>query len=469
MQEGHFLHEQIFASGKNCRSGVRSHSLSLFRQCPGWPSVPREKLLTDLPEHFDNAVSVRYSPQLRKATPCKTSGDCRQMYMNNWFFIPRQSIRMSNPDGNNFDRVPGTFDEDGMPTEQQVPPGECSAEDAGIAAHTRSWLSSFVGLSARAATAADTVRTQIVSTLVAAIRAVSNEADRDEVLRWFISARKILADSDLPKAEVAKRLYSSVSTVRVAQLAANTVATSLRNYKALALPLPLKVALPVTAVGTALIGAEGAGIAAFGGAVGVPVALLLFLGTAGATSIVEAFIKDRSIRDPLTKLMLTFVEFDTQRRAREELIDAIRAEAMTPARAAVPDDTQGLLNFLLQMDPVAFERHIMSLFEQCGHPTGLTPRSNDFGVDGYVFHPEGLIVVQCKRYSAEHPVGRPAIQQFKGVIEEQQAFRGYVVTTSRFTDEARESANQSERIVLVDGATLTEWHVRGFSMQNTAA
>ena len=188
------------------------------------------------------------------------------------------------------------------------------------------------------------------------------------------------------------------------------------------------------------------------------------LGTAGATSILEAFIRDRSVRDPLTRLMLTFVEFETARKAQKELLAAMRADAMTPHRQPVPSEEGALLETLLQMDPVDFERHVMSLFAESGYSTGLTPQSNDFGVDGFVFHPDGLIVIQCKRYRPDHPVGRPAIQQFKGVIEEQKALRGYVVTTSRFTEEAIESAQQSPRIVLVDSSRLCDWHHGQFSL-----
>jgi restriction endonuclease Mrr len=103
----------------------------------------------------------------------------------------------------------------------------------------------------------------------------------------------------------------------------------------------------------------------------------------------------------------------------------------------------------------------MSFFEKQGHPVGLTARSNDFGVDGYVCHPDGLIVVQCKRNSEDNAVGRPIVQQFKGVIEEQKAYRGYIVTTSRFTEEARSSAEQNDRIRLIDWQELLVWHERG--------
>jgi len=308
------------------------------------------------------------------------------------------------------------------------------------------------------------VRDSVAKSIVSGIRLISVERDRDEIIRWFIGAREILATEGLSKVEIGKRIFASIDTVRTGKLLANSIGTSLRSFKSSSLPLALKIAIPVTAVGTAILGAEGAGIAAFGSAIGAPVALLLFLGTAGATSIIEAFVRDRSVRDPLTRLMLTFVEFETARRAKKELLDALRADAMTPERAEAPEEFESFLQFAMEMDPIRFERHVMSFFEQCGHPTGLTARSNDFGVDGYVMHPDGVIVVQCKRYAATNPVGRPALQQFKGVIEEQAAYRGYFVTTSRFTNEARESAEKSNRIVLIDGPALFGWHSDGFRL-----
>jgi len=304
------------------------------------------------------------------------------------------------------------------------------------------------------------VRARLVGALVSGIRMVSAERDRDEIIRWFVNARGILGQGGSNK-DIAKALYASVDTKRFAQLLGHTALTGIRNYKASNLPLALKVALPVTALGAALVGAHGAGVAAFGGAIGLPVVLLLFLGTAGATAVVEAFVKDRSVRDPLTKLLLALVALETARRAKKELVAALRADAAVPERAAVPEDEAALLAHLMTMDPTAFERHVMSFFESDGHPVGVTPRTNDFGVDGYVLHPDGPIIVQCKRYSAEHPVGRPDIQQFKGVIEEHQALRGYFVTTSRFTAEAQGSAALSDRLVLVDGEELIRWHKFG--------
>ncbi len=311
--------------------------------------------------------------------------------------------------------------------------------------------------------AVNAVRSGVSSAFIAGIRLVSSERDRDEILRWFVNARGILSQN-APRSEIASGLYQSVNTLRFAQLLAKTLQTSLNQYYGSKLPLALKVAIPVTVVGASVFGSQAAGVAAFGTGIGLPVVLLMFLGTAGATTIVEAFVKDRTVRDPLTKLMLMFVAFESARRAKKELLDAMRADAMVPERAQVPSDCDEILAYLMEMDPVAFERHVMSFFEQDGHPTGLTARSNDFGVDGYVFHPDGVIVIQCKRNSTDNPVGRPIIQQFKGVIEEQRAFKGYVVTTSRFTDEAKESAAKSDRILLVDGNELVKWHREGRKM-----
>ena len=41
------------------------------------------------------------------------------------------------------------------------------------------------------------------------------------------------------------------------------------------------------------------------------------------------------------------------------------------------------------------------------------------------------------------------------------AHRGYIVTTSTFTSEARDSAARNGKLVLVDMAVLADWHKIG--------
>ena len=93
-----------------------------------------------------------------------------------------------------------------------------------------------------------------------------------------------------------------------------------------------------------------------------------------------------------------------------------------------------------------------------GFESWVTRRSNDFGVDGFVIHADGLIVVQCKRDAPESKVGRPTVQHFKGVVEKQGALRGYIITTSSFTDEEVDSARLSGRGILVGMDALVSWH-----------
>ena len=239
------------------------------------------------------------------------------------------------------------------------------------------------------------------------------------------------------------------------------MATTLKNYKDSDLPLSIKVALPITAAGAMVLGGAGAGLGMFGGAIGLPVVVILFLGTAGLTSVVEAFIKNEEIRHPLTRALLALSALELKRRLDKELADLLRAEVQLPHRAEVPGEEAELRQSLLQMDPTDFERHVMSFFQADGLDCAVSPAGRDKGIDGWADHPQGLLVVQCKRYAEDHPVGRPVVQQLKGVVEETGAFRGYLVTTSRFTGEAQESASQSNRIMLVNLDALMAWHRDG--------
>ena len=111
-------------------------------------------------------------------------------------------------------------------------------------------------------------------------------------------------------------------------------------------------------------------------------------------------------------------------RTSKELLRALREEIAVPKRQDLPADATERIATLRAMAPIDFERQVMSLFAAEGYDAGVTCRSNDFGVDGFVTHPDGMLVVQCKRNSLTNTVGRPVVQQFKGVIEEQNVNGG---------------------------------------------
>jgi len=245
---------------------------------------------------------------------------------------------------------------------------------------------------------------KLASIIVGAVNNISNESDRDEIVRWFVKARSITRSGGSKK-EITQALYDHVDTKRTFQLLWSSVATTLKNYKDSDLPLSIKVALPITAAGAVVLGGAGAGLGMFGGAIGLPVVVILFLGTAGLTSVVEAFIKNEEIRSPLTRTMLAISALEFKRRLDKELADLLQAEVQLPHRANVPKEEVELRQALLQMDPGAFERHIMSFFQADGLDCAVSPAGRDKGIDGWADHPQGLLVVQCKRYTEDHPVG----------------------------------------------------------------
>ena len=85
-------------------------------------------------------------------------------------------------------------------------------------------------------------------------------------------------------------------------------------------------------------------------------------------------------------------------------------------------------------------------------------RSGDEGIDGIIKEDKlglDVIYVQAKRW--ENVVGRPEIQKFVGALAGQGAKKGVFITTSRYTNEAREYQPRNEtKIVLIDGEQLAE-------------
>jgi len=89
----------------------------------------------------------------------------------------------------------------------------------------------------------------------------------------------------------------------------------------------------------------------------------------------------------------------------------------------------------------------------------------DGGVDGVINEdPLGLdrIYLQAKLYRPGNNVGGPAVQAFIGALINRGAQKGVLITTSDFTNAARQAASQVSnlRIVLMNGEDLTEAMVR---------
>ncbi len=87
---------------------------------------------------------------------------------------------------------------------------------------------------------------------------------------------------------------------------------------------------------------------------------------------------------------------------------------------------------LLALKPVEFEHLIRQLFEAIGMKSWVTQASRDEGVDGVATNEDpivgGLCIIQAKRYSKI--VGLEAVHALAGVMEDKNAAKGVLVTTS---------------------------------------
>ncbi|WP_245498038.1 restriction endonuclease [Rhizobium ruizarguesonis] len=157
----------------------------------------------------------------------------------------------------------------------------------------------------------------------------------------------------------------------------------------------------------------------------------------------------------------------------EEQIDAAHASLA----AALRDE---LLERILTNSPAFFEQLIVDLLVAMGYggshkdAAAQLGRSGDGGVDGIVNEDRlGLdrIYVQAKRYAPGNPVSRPDVNGFVGSLVGLGATKGVFVTTSTFSQPARDYVRHlAQRVILIDGRELADLMiehdvgVRGYRM-----
>lgn len=123
-----------------------------------------------------------------------------------------------------------------------------------------------------------------------------------------------------------------------------------------------------------------------------------------------------------------------------------------------------LLEKTKQASPRFFENLVVELLVAMGYggshkdAASVVGQSGDGGIDGIIKEDRlGLesIYIQAKRWDGT--VGRPVIQQFAGALQGQRARKGVLITTSSFSRDAVEYAqNLQTTIVLIDGRQLSE-------------
>jgi restriction system protein len=106
---------------------------------------------------------------------------------------------------------------------------------------------------------------------------------------------------------------------------------------------------------------------------------------------------------------------------------------------------------------VEFEHLIRELFEAMGMKSWVTQASRDEGVDGVAVNEDpivgGLCIIQAKRYSKI--VGLESVHALAGVMEDKNAAKGVLVTTSWVGKASRDfAARNGSRIEIIEGRHL---------------
>ena len=144
---------------------------------------------------------------------------------------------------------------------------------------------------------------------------------------------------------------------------------------------------------------------------------------------------------------------------------ATPSEALEAAYENLRDElADELLARLKTISPAFFERVVVELLVKMGYGGSRADagkaigRSGDGGIDGIIKEDKlglDVVYIQAKRWD-NNPVGRPDVMQFAGALQAQRANKGIFITTSRFTDDARNYVSQiGSKIVLIDGEQLT--------------
>lgn len=132
----------------------------------------------------------------------------------------------------------------------------------------------------------------------------------------------------------------------------------------------------------------------------------------------------------------------------------------------INDDLLALLrndpSAMRKMRPRDFEKLIAELLGRAGYETELTPASNDGGVDIYAAKNDGLgrflYLVECKRYGEDNPVGVQIVRSLYGVVQQERANGGIVVTSSRFTTGAKAFTSEVKyQMHLHDYINIQKW------------
>lgn len=111
--------------------------------------------------------------------------------------------------------------------------------------------------------------------------------------------------------------------------------------------------------------------------------------------------------------------------------------------------------------PSFFEELVVELIRKMGYGIShnVTGQPGDGGIDGIIEEDKlgfDKIYIQAKRW--ERTVSEPELRSFVGALQSKQSKKGIFITSSNFSDSARDYIKQSgSNILLIDGKKLIEY------------
>lgn len=176
-------------------------------------------------------------------------------------------------------------------------------------------------------------------------------------------------------------------------------------------------------------------------------------------TLARAMLREHSRRrDPAQSAVVADEELRAQHTTPDERLASAHAELDGMLK-------RELSRRLANVAPSFFEDLVVQLLLRMGYGGSrqeagqAVGRSGDGGIDGVINEDRlGLdsIYVQAKRWQGS--VGEPDIRNFLGALVGRGAGKGVFITTSSFSEPARQFATKSlqQRIVLIDGERLAE-------------
>lgn len=180
------------------------------------------------------------------------------------------------------------------------------------------------------------------------------------------------------------------------------------------------------------------------------------------------------------RLLFRFSEFKDFRERRPDSPDEVPLKPISPEIDTVQTPEERLefsfqdlqnslanevLDAVKRASPGFFEQLVVKLLVAMGYGGSIQDagravgKAGDEGVDGIIKEDKlglDVVYIQAKKWT-DTVVGRPVVQAFAGSLEGHRARKGVMITTSTFSQDARDYVQRIEKkIVLVDGKQLAD-------------